>query len=261
MNAARAVLLALLVVAAACEAEPGAPSTGPLGLEELTVRVVAEYPHDPEAFTQGLVWYQERLYESTGGYGVSALRRIELASGAVEHEVELPPELFGEGLERVGDRLVQLTWQEQIARVYDLDTFELLDELPYAGQGWGLCFDQVDLVRSDGTDTLSFHDAGSLAPLRRLRVSWGDRPILYLNELECLDGEIFANVWQTDSIVRIDSTSGSVTARIDASSLRARELGDRAGVLNGIAYRPETGTFLLTGKNWPKLFEVVFVER
>lgn len=230
-------------------------------MQELVVRVVAEYPHDPTAFTQGLLWHQGRLYESTGQYGSSTLRRVKLETGEVEQQVELPPDRFGEGLERVGDRLIQLTWREQVASIYALDTLELIEELRYAGQGWGLCFDRVDLVRSDGSSALTFHDAGSLAPLRRREVTLAGRPVFNLNELECVDGQVYANVLQTDFIVRIDPATGSVTARVDASSLRAAVMESGAGVLNGIAYRRETATFLVTGKNWPKLFEVVFVEK
>lgn len=260
MASSRVLLLASIGVVGACglgsNSEPAVASS----LLELEPRVLAEHPHDPDAFTQGLIWHQDRLYESTGEYGSSTLRRIELESGAVEKRLDLPEILFGEGLERVGDRLVQLTWRERLARVYDLETFELEEELTYFGEGWGLCFDSVELVRSDGTSTLTFHDPASFAQLRRLDVTLAGRPVGFLNELECAEGWIYANVWQTDSIVRIDPASGEVRARVDASGL----LPDRrqgAGVLNGIAYRPETATFLLTGKNWPKIFEVVFVER
>lgn len=259
MRAAPFVLLALLAAVAACEARPDAAAAAPSGVEELVPRVVAEYPHDPAAFTQGLIWHGGRLYESTGQYGSSTLRRVRLETGEVERQVELPDELFGEGLERVGDRLIQLTWRSQTARVYDLETLRLTGELSYVGEGWGLCFDEIDLVRSDGTSALTFHDAGGLAVLRRQEVTLVNRPVAYLNELECVDGRIWANVLGTDSIVAIDPASGRVTARVDASSLRSTGAG--TGALNGIAYRPETATFLLTGKNWPKLFEVTFVER
>lgn len=255
------LLVALMAAVSACEAEPRPPAEGQGGAVELVPRVLAEYPHDSEAFTQGLVWHDGRLYESTGGFGSSTLRQVDLETGEVQRRLDLPEELFAEGLERIGERLIQLTWQNQLARVYALDSFELIEEAPYVGQGWGLCFDQIDLVRSDGTDVLTFHDAGSLAPLRRQAVTLAGRPVPNLNELECADGAIYANVWQTDSIVRIEPRSGAVTARVDASALRGTVEGSRAGVLNGIAYREETATFLLTGKNWPKIFEVVFVER
>ncbi len=254
-----ALLVALVAVAGACQAGPGARPAPPAGVAELVPRVIAQHPHDPAAFTQGLVWHRGRLYESTGEYGASSVRRVRLETGAVEQRVELPDHLFGEGLARVGDRLVQLTWREELARVYDLESFELLAEHRYAGQGWGLCFDGIELVRSDGSGTLTFHDPGSFAPLRRRAVTLAGRPVFYLNELECVDGQIYANVWQTDAIVRIDPESGAVSARVDASGLRSAGVGPDAGVLNGIAYREETATFLLTGKNWPTVFEVVLV--
>lgn len=256
MASSRSLLLVTAVLAGACVGEPAAAAVA-----ELVPRVVAEHPHDPGAFTQGLLWHDGRLYESTGGYGTSTLRRVELDSGSVEQRIDLPDELFAEGLERVGDRLVQLTWREGVARVYDLATFELEKELDYLGEGWGLCFDSIELVRSDGTSRLSFHDPESFAQLRSTQVTLRGQPLGYLNELECVDGSIYANVWLTDSLVRIDPATGEVRARIDASALLPNRQGSGAGVLNGIAYRPDTGTFLLTGKNWPKVFEVVFVER
>lgn len=245
--------VAALVLALAC-------ASGNAGGEpiELAVEVVAEYPHDPDAFTQGLLWHGDRLYESTGQYGASSLRRVELATGAVEQRVELESHLFGEGLERVGDRLVQLTWREGLARVYDVETFELLAEERYAGEGWGLCHDGEHLLRSDGSAVLTRHEPVSLAFVDRVTVTLRGRPLPGLNELECAEGWVYANVYGTDRIVRIDPASGEVRAEIDASTLPVRE---RNGVLNGIAYRPETATFLLTGKRWPQLFEVIFVPR
>jgi glutamine cyclotransferase len=260
MKPERSLLLAPIVLALACTfGSPGEPAAAS-PLVELVPRVVAEFPHDAEAFTQGLVWHEGWLYESTGNYGSSTLRRIDLENGTVEKRVELPENLFGEGLERVGERLIQLTWRERVARVYDLETLELEEELAYLGEGWGLCFDSIELVRSDGTSTLTFHDPATFAQLRRLTVTVGGQPLGFLNELECVDGWIYANVWQTDSIVRIDPASGKVVARVEASGLLPDRRASGAGVLNGIAYRPDTATFLITGKNWPKIFEVVFVE-
>jgi glutamine cyclotransferase len=262
MIASRPLALASLLIVGACTlAGSGGGRAAASTVLELETRVVAEYPHDAGAFTQGLIWHDGRLYESTGEYGSSTLRRVELESGEAEKSVDLPDELFGEGLERIGDRLIQLTWRERVARVYDLETFEVEEELAYLGEGWGLCFDSVELVRSDGTQTLHFHDPASFAPLRQVTVTLAGRPVPFLNELECAEGSIYANVFQTDAIVRIDPTTGQVTARIDASSLLPDRRGSGAGVLNGIAYRPDTATFLLTGKNWPTMFEVVFVER
>jgi glutaminyl-peptide cyclotransferase len=222
------------------------------------VRVVAVYPHDPEAFTQGLVWHQGALYESTGLYGRSTLRRVDLASGAVVRRVDLPPRLFGEGLALVGDRLVQLTWQEGLALVWGVERFERRGERRYQGEGWGLCHDGRRLVMSDGSGRLVFRDPETFAAVGELAVTVGGRPAERLNELECVGSEIWANVWGSGEVLRIDAASGRVTAVADASGLLSPL--ERAGtdVLNGIAHRPETGTFLLTGKLWPKLFEVAF---
>ncbi len=258
MTARSVALVALFAATAACGM--GSSRQAPAEVEELVLEVIAEHPHDPAAFTQGLVWHEGRLYESTGEYGSSTLRRLNLATGEVEIQRDLEPTMFGEGLERVGDRLIQLTWRENVALVYDLASLEPTGRLSYLGEGWGLCFDDVDLIRSDGSATLTVHDAGTLAPLRRLEVTFQGRPVRYLNELECVHGEVWANVWQTDAIVRIDPASGEVTARVDASSLRAR-LPSGGGVLNGIAYRGERGTFLVTGKNWGRLFEVTWATR
>jgi glutaminyl-peptide cyclotransferase len=225
----------------------------------LTTRVIAVYPHDPEASTQGLLWHRGRLFESTGLHARSSLRRVDLESGEVEEKLDLSPDLFGEGLARVGGELVQLTWQAMRALRYELDTFEAKGEFSYEGEGWGLCFDSTNLVRSDGTDVLRFHDPRSFAVVRSLAIRLQGEPLRWLNELECAEGWIYANLLNSDEIVRIDPASGQVTARVDASGLLSQAELQRAGVLNGIAYRQDTGTFLLTGKLWPKIFEVVFV--
>jgi glutamine cyclotransferase len=233
----------------------------PAPVERLRVEVVRVLPHDPAAFTQGLVWNGRTLYESTGLLGRSSLREVELETGRVLRRVSLPPDIFGEGLAQVGERLVQLSWQNGLALVWDAATFERRGEHRYAGEGWGLCYDGRRLVMSDGSSTLAFRDPATFAETSRLQVTHDNDPLANLNELECAGGSIYANVWQTDDIVRIDPASGRVTAHIDARGLLGP--AERAGVdvLNGIAYRPETGTFLVTGKLWPKLFEVRFVPR
>jgi glutamine cyclotransferase len=243
-------------------ASEAAPDSSPSGRQfplRLTTRVIAVHPHDPEASTQGLLWHRGRLYESTGLHARSSLRRVELESGEVEEKLDLSPDLFGEGLARVGGELIQLTWQASRALRYDLDTLETTGEFSYEGEGWGLCFDSVHLVRSDGTDELRFHEPRSFAVVRSLAVRFQGEPVRWLNELECAEGWIYANLLNSDEIVRIDPASGQVAARVDASGLLSQGERQRAGVLNGIAYREEEGTFLLTGKLWPKIFEVVFV--
>ncbi len=253
------VLVGLLSLAAVPVAvsQEGASDVTRLGVEILSQR-----PHDTTAFTQGLLWHDGALYESTGQYGESTLRRVDPETGSVERLHSLPAEHFGEGLARVGERLIQLTWNAGVAYVYDIDDFELLERLRYDGKGWGLCFDGESLYMSDGTPRLTRRDPDSLAPLETLDVTLRGQPVAEINELECAEGWIYANVWQTDWVLRIDPSSGEVVALIDASPLRARlpATGDPDAVLNGIAYIPESATFLLTGKNWPNTFEVIFVE-
>ena len=262
----RGVLLALAVLVAGGWALgsvglPGrAPQADPNIVRTLRVDVVRELPHDTSAYTQGLLWWEGSLYESTGRYGESTLRRLDPATGAVEQRVAVPPVFFGEGLARIGGRLIMLTWMAERAIVYDLRTFDTVRTFRYAGEGWGLCHDGDRLVMSNGSDTLTFRDAETFEPVGEVRVTLRGRPQERLNELECVDGEVYANVWQDDYIVRIDPTSGRVTHQIDAAGLLSPREARGVDVLNGIAYQPETGTFYITGKWWPKMFEVRFVE-
>lgn len=251
----RLALLAAAVALAGCREPAPARAAEPLLLRP---RVLRTLTHDPESYTQGLEWHAGSLLESTGRYGHSRLRRVDAEGGEVQLERRLPDELFGEGLARVGDRLVQLTWREGRALLWDLAGLEPLGELAYEGEGWGLCFDGVDLVQSDGSDRLIIRDAATLAPLRTLGVTLAGRPLYRLNELECAEGWVWANVYGSEQIVRIDPVNGEVGAIVDASGLLTAEEARGAEVLNGIAYRPETETFFLTGKLWPKVFEVVF---
>jgi glutaminyl-peptide cyclotransferase len=227
----------------------------------LDFEVVARHPHDPDAFTQGLLFHDGRLFESTGLEGRSTLREVELTTGRVLRQVELSPREFGEGLARVDDRLVQITWQNQIAHVWDLESFERLAQHRYSGEGWGLCYDGNSLVMSDGTSALSFRDPNTFDVRRSVRVTKLGRPVRLLNELECVDGVVFANVWQTDEILRIDPSSGRVTGVLRAGGLLSPAERQGTDVLNGIAYVPETGRFLITGKLWPAIFEIAIRER
>jgi len=230
------------------------------GVQALRVRVLRRLPHDPQAFTQGLLWYRGKLYESTGLYGESTLRRLDPATGAVEEKIDLPPELFGEGLARLGDRLVQLTWKEGIARRYRLADFTLLGQWEYSGEGWGLCTDHGTLVMSDGSAKLFWRDPESFALRRRVTVTMNGSPVSQLNELECAEGWIYANQLNSDWIYRIDPSSGRVVARIDASGLDAADEQQPERVLNGIAYDDTSHHFYLTGKKWSVMLEVIFVE-
>ena len=242
-------------VASASAGDEGSQSRA----ERLRVEIQAVFPHDRGAFTEGLVWNQGPLYESTGLNGRSSLLEADLASGQVLRSVSLEPALFGEGLAQVGDRLIQLTWQQGIARVYDRMSFERIGEFFYSGEGWGLCYDGQRLVMSDGSATLFFRDSETFELIGHVPVTLDGQPISQLNELECVSGEVYANVWLTDRIVRIDPLSGRVDADIDASGLLTREERPGTDVLNGIAYRPEQDDFLITGKFWPHVYEVRFV--
>jgi glutamine cyclotransferase len=226
-------------------------------------RVVQEFPHDPEAFTQGLVYLDGVLYEGTGRHGASTLRRVELESGEVTQSVPLDDAYFGEGIAVFDDRVFQLTWQEQTCFVYDLETFELLDTFDYPTEGWGLTTDGERLIMSDGTSRLYFRDPETFEEIGHVEVRDNGEPVFDLNELEYVDGEIWANVWTTDLIARIDPESGRVTGWIDLTGLleldEAQE--ESVDVLNGIAYDAETGRTFVTGKLWPTLFEIEVVAR
>ena len=240
---------------------PRPPAAEP---EDLVVQVLRSYPHDRDTFTQGLLWHRGKIYESGGLVGRSSLRRVDLDSGQVEAEVRLPAPLFAEGLARSGDRLIQLTWKDNRAFVWRLADLAALGEHAYDGEGWGLCelhLADHRLVMSDGTNRLTFRDADDFTVIDKVEVMAKGAPVTHLNELECVGGAVYANVWLTDRIVRIDPRSGAVTAWIDASNLLTPGEREGADVLNGIAYLPEHGTFLLTGKLWPRSFEVKFVAR
>ena len=237
-------------------ADPGAPVI-PVAYD---VEVVTRHPHDDSAFTQGLLWHEGQLYESTGLVGRSSIRRWNLSSGQIAQRTEVP-DVFAEGLARVGDELFQLTWRDEVLRVYDRESLELKREIPYEGEGWGLCFDGEHLVMSDGSDELTFRDPETFAVERRVRVRKVGRPLRMLNELECVDGSVWANVWQRNDIVKIDPANGNVTATVDASGLLSFSERRGADVLNGIAWIPEREHFVLTGKLWPAAFEVELVER
>lgn len=243
------------------EATPVTPRGAVQIPEALRVRVVERRPHDTSAFTQGLLWHESELYESTGLEGESTVRRVDLATGEVRQRIDLPGDFFAEGLALVGDRLFQITWQDGKAFVYDRRTFEKVAEHSYEGEGWGLCWDGTDLVMSDGSDRLFFRDPETFAVRRTVRVTKVGRPLRYLNELECVDGKVWANVWQRDEIVRIDPTSGVVEATVDASGLLTPEERRRTDVLNGIAWIPERRRFVITGKLWPWTFEVELIPR
>ncbi len=254
-------MLRILIVIILSQALPALAQDVPL----LAPQILNEYPHDSNAFTQGLLWDDSYLYESTGLWGQSSLRRVDIETGVPETAIALDETYFAEGLERVGDWLIQLTWQAGLAFVYDFDTFEHIDTLEYEGEGWGLCYDGRYLFMSDSTSRLSIREPESFELIFRGAVTLEGQviPPQLLNELECVGEHIYANAWNTDYIFRIDKFTGVISAVIDASGLltAAEHAALSSGsVLNGIAYNSETQTFYITGKNWPKLFEVVFID-
>ena len=226
------------------------------------VEILQTYAHDINAFTQGLEFADGELYEGTGQYGRSRLRKVQLETGLVLKEVALPDDVFGEGITVWKDRIIQLTWQERLGFVFDKSTFELKGRFRYTGEGWGLTHNDEHLIMSDGTATLRFLDPETFRPVRLLRVITPDgKPVGQLNELEFINGEIFANIWNTSTIARVSARTGRVVGWIDLSQVRPRQAVGSNAVLNGIAYEQKTRRLFVTGKNWSELFEIRIVPR
>jgi glutaminyl-peptide cyclotransferase len=250
-----ACLLALALLAGATAAHAAIPVYG--------YKVVHVYPHDTGAYTEGLFYKDGYLYESTGEAGSSTVRKVELESGETVQRHNLPARYFGEGIIDWKGRLVQLTWQSQTGFVYDLASFTLQHTFGYTGEGWALTRDDKHLYMSDGTPVLRVLDPETLQVVRRIRVTADGAPVTYLNELEWVDGEIYANVWLTDRIARIDPTSGHVVGWIDLTGLLdvSRLPNPVDDVLNGIAWDAKHKRLFVTGKRWPKLFEIKLVKQ
>lgn len=241
------------VVLAAANRETKPPVAG--------IRVKSEYPHDSKAFTQGLIVHAGVMYEGTGQKGESSLRKVDFKTGRVEQQMNLDRQYFGEGIAVLDGKIYQLTWQNRTVFVYDLETMQYLKSIRYAGEGWGLTTDGKLLIMSDGSSTLKIIDPESFATVKRIPVKANRSPVNDLNELEYIDGEIWANVWYSDRIARIDPATGDVLGWIDLSSLYpVRQRPSREHVLNGIAYDAESKRIFVTGKNWPKLFEIEVVK-
>ena len=233
------------------------PSDAACQARTCSFEVVDSWPHDPDAYTEGLVYHEGKLFESTGLNGRSSLREVELATGRVLRRVDVPEVYFAEGMTILGDRVYQLTWQSGKGFVYDLQSFRLLSEFAYAGEGWGLTHDGRHLIMSDGTSRIRFLDPGSLAVARTIDVLDHGRPVTQLNELEYVQGAIYANVWQTDRIARIDPQSGAVLGWIDLTGLlRPEDRTPTVEVLNGIAYDQAHDRLFVTGKFWPRLYQI-----
>jgi glutamine cyclotransferase len=237
------------------------PQSSTANLPLFGYQIVRVYPHDPEAFTQGLQYLGGVLYEGTGLVGRSSIRRVALDTGKVEQKRDVPAPYFGEGITVWKNDLIELTWQSHVAFVYDRATFAPKKQFSYPGEGWGLTFDGTNLIMSDGTDELRVLDPSTFAEKRRIKVTAAGAPLRDLNEVEYVKGEILANIWQTDYIARIAPDTGKVTAYVDLRGLLSPQERARTDVLNGIAYDGEHDRLFITGKLWPKLFEVKLVRK
>ncbi|MDR1960042.1 MAG: glutaminyl-peptide cyclotransferase [Planctomycetaceae bacterium] len=252
----KAVFLTLVfvtIVSCSAQTETASPS------RKLKLRILATYPHDPHSFTQGLVYESGELLESAGRYGQSSLRRVEIQTGKVTQIVPQDAKFFSEGITLVGGKIYQLTWQEQICFVYDKKTFQLTKTFRYKGEGWGITWDGTRLIVSDGSSQLKFYNPETFQLQGTVVVRDGERTVGRLNELEYVNGEVWANVYETDYIVRINPKNGRVTGWIDGRGFvpkQFREIENREQVLNGIAFDPEKQRVYITGKNWPVMYEL-----
>ncbi|MDZ3830201.1 MAG: glutaminyl-peptide cyclotransferase [Sphingopyxis sp.] len=229
----------------------------PASIERCGYRIVETFPHDPAAFTQGLFWHDGHLYEGTGQYGHSRVARIDLRTGKALRSARLPDDQFGEGIVRWRDQIIGVTWQGGVGHRWRVRDLKPIGNFRYEGEGWGVTLHGDSLVLSDGTPTLRFFDPATMTEQRRVTVTFGGRPLGMINELEQVEGEIWANVWMTDLIVRIDPASGAILSYIDLSGLK-QDAGAHGtdSVLNGIAWDAEKRRLFVTGKYWPKLYQI-----
>jgi glutaminyl-peptide cyclotransferase len=256
----RILLAALAMAACACAPSTQANESG--AIPEYGYEVVHTYPHDRGAFTEGLFYLNGFLYEGTGLEGQSDIRKVKLETGEVVQRHVIPPEYFGEGIIAWKDKLVEMTYKAELGWIYDLNTFEKKGEFHYPGEGWSLTTDGKRLIMDDGTPQLRFWDPETLAETGRLTVTADGQPVNNLNELEWVKGEIFANIWQTDKIARIDPKTGKVVGWIDLTDiLSPQDRVEGTDVLNGIAYDAQGDRLFVTGKKWPKLFEIKLVKK
>ena len=255
------IAIALLLSLVSC-AEAPAPANRAVATGEEPpvqgVRIVRTYPHDPGAFTQGLFWLDGKLYESTGLVGQSTIREVSLDDGRVLRSADIPPGLFGEGIVNWGPEIISITWRDGVGFRWDRSTFRQTGTFNYPGEGWGLTQDGRDIIMSDGTAELRFLDPATMAERRRVAVTSAGRPVTQLNELEFVNGEILANVWQSALIARIEPATGEVKGWIDLRTLAAENGGGTGedNVLNGIAWDAQRDRLFVTGKNWPRLYEI-----
>jgi len=252
------ILLGLLCIGCCSTSEP---SINTNVIPVYTYQVFNTYPHDQSAFTEGLVFEDGVLYEGTGLYEYSNLRRVELETGKLLQVRELPNQYFGEGITIYKNKIIQLTWKSHLGFVYDKYNFELLQEFNYPTEGWGITYDGNYLIMSDGTSTLHFLDPETFEEISQLEVYENDIPVIKINELEYVQGEIFANIWLTDRIARINPLTGQVTGWIDLKGILSPEdCSGEVDVLNGIAYDVKNNRLWVTGKFWPKLFEIELIK-
>ena len=248
----RFLIFCIALATAACS-----PATQASGVPEYTYQIVHTYPHDPAAYTQGLVYRNRFLYEGTGLEGHSSIRKVKLETGEVLQKRDIPEEYFGEGIIIWKDRLIEITWRAERGFIYDLATFAPRGQFEYPGEGWGLTLDGKRIIMSDGTPQLRFWDPDTLKETGRITVTDQGNPVSQLNELEWVKGEVYANVYQTDRIARIDPGTGKVVGWIDLTGiLSPADRNSETDVLNGIAYDTAGDRLFVTGKRWPKLFEI-----
>ena len=254
----RRYLLPLLVILLGGSSGYALPTSVPVYSYEL----INAYPHDRTAYTQGLAFENGFIYEGTGLYGESSLRKVNLNTGEVLQQHTHPSRYFGEGITVLDDKIFQVTWRSRVAFVYDRDNFRVLNTFSYEGQGWGITYDGSSLIMSDGTATLRFLDPQTFREISRIEVTDSNQPVTGLNELEYVRGEVYANVWKTDRVARIAPDTGRVVGWIDLHGLLGAEHRDQpVDVLNGIAYDREQDRLFVTGKLWPKLFEIKLVPK
>jgi glutaminyl-peptide cyclotransferase len=242
--------------------QPTPESTPPVdNIPRLIPKVISKKPHNTTSFTEGLVWDNGVFYESSGLYGTSTLRKVEIETGNILMETKLGDKFFAEGLAMVDDRLIQLTWNEHIAFIYNKEFFNVMSGFIYDGEGWGLCYDGSQIFMSNGSNIITVRDPLSFALTKELSITLNGQPVTNMNELECVDDSLYVNIWQTNNIYRLNKETGEITGIIDAAGLLTPEELQKAGsdgVLNGIAYNTTTKAFYITGKLWPWLFEVDF---
>ena len=252
--------LGVLLLLTACHPSPAgqaSPRASANALPECTFVLVRMFPHDTGAYTQGFAYRDGFLYEGTGRNGRSSLRKVRLETGEVIQQVDLEPEFFGEGITLVKNKVLQLTWKSGVGFVYDLNSFHLLGKFSYPGEGWGLATNDREIFMSDGTSEIRVLDAETLQEKRRLKVREGLTPVDQLNELEFVEGQIFANVWHSNRIARISPQTGDVVGWIDLTGILSPVYRlDSEAVLNGIAYDPTQKRLFVTGKLWPNVYEI-----